>query len=170
MIRSENELNICNKTKITIPTVLLKQAFVYFLKDYRRLNYSLSLVFVGDVKMREWNRIYRGYDKSTDVLSFPSFLAQKKNKFSVELGLEKELGEIIINPVQIKRQAKKNSALLRKEDFQKELLFIFVHGLLHLVGYDDETEKGRIKMLAEGKKFLKKYFSDFSYSSNKYDY
>src|SRR3989339_280720 len=60
------------------------------------------------------------------------------------------LGEVLINYNQIKRQAKKYSSSIKEE-----LLFILVHGLLHLLGYEDDTEKGREKMNALADNFFK---------------
>ena len=93
---------------------------------------------VGDKTIRKLNKIYRHKDKTTDILSFD--------------GEDDFLGEIIINYAQIKRQAKKFNNTVKKE-----LMFILAHGLLHLIGYDDKDEKGRLKMEKLGNEFIKKY-------------
>jgi len=90
---------------------------------------------VGDIKIKALNKTYRGKNSVTDILAFP--------------GEDNFLGELIIDLAQIRRQAKRFSP-----SFQDELIFILVHGLLHLVGYDDKSIKGKKKMIDLGKTFI----------------
>ena len=129
-------VEINNKTKNRIDLSLIKKAAEKFLRAYKKTDYSVSIALVGDKKIRKLNRRYRGVDGVTDVLSFP--------------GEEKFLGEIIIDYNQVKRQAGKFGN--KPKD---ELIFILVHGLLHLLGYDDRTEAGRKKMEKSGNEFIK---------------
>lgn len=129
-------VEVNNKTKSRINLSLVKKVAEDFLKYYKKENFEVSIAFVGDKKIRSLNKSYRGLDKITDVLAF--------------LGEDKFLGEIIIGYNQIKRQAKRFN-----HSVDKELVFILVHGLLHLLGYDDETDKGRKEMERLGSKFIK---------------
>jgi probable rRNA maturation factor len=131
-------VEINNKTKTKINISEIKKIAEAFLKHYKIKATEVSIVFIGDKKMRELNKDYRGMDKTTDILSFA--------------GEGDSFGEIIISPSQIKKQAKEFSGT-----FKKELLFILTHGLLHLCGYDDATEKGRKKMLGMGEEFIKNF-------------
>lgn len=79
-------------------------------------NYELSLVFIGDKRSRSLNKQFRGKDKPADVLSF---------------SLDKTTGEIFINPHEAKRRAPFFS--MTTKGF---LCFLFIHGMLHLKGYD----------------------------------
>ena len=90
---------------------------------------ELSLVFCGDALIHELNREYRGKDQPTDVLSFP----QER-----ERGL---LGDVIISVPTALRQAE-----AREQSLMVETEWLFLHGLLHLLGYDDETEEGAADM------------------------
>jgi len=130
-------IEVNNTTKIKINKKLIIEIAEKFFKVYKLKNKELSIAFISDQKMRRLNKNYRGLDKTTDILSFN--------------GEDDFLGEIIISPLMIKKQAKEN-----KNPFKYELSFIFVHGLLHLIGYDDETEKGRLKMIKLGEDFLNK--------------
>ena len=140
-------IEINNKTKSKIDIKLIKgvarKLLTYYNKermlcDYADLNkVELSIAFVGDKTIRKLNKTYRGIDKATDVLAFS--------------GEDEFLGEVIINCAQIKRQAKKFGNSVRQE-----LIFILVHGLLHLLGYDDKTEKGRAEMERMGEIFVNK--------------
>lgn len=78
--------------------------------------YELSLTFVGDARMRTLNRTYRNKDATTDILSFP---------------LSQNSGEIFIS---IKEAAKRSKQFTMKP--HDHLLFLFIHGLLHLKGFE----------------------------------
>jgi probable rRNA maturation factor len=84
---------------------------------------ELSLVFCEDDFIHALNRHYRGKDRPTDVLSFPQ---------GPESGV---LGDLVISVPAAQRQARE-----RGHSRETELEWLFLHGLLHLLGHDDETE------------------------------
>ncbi|MCL5006671.1 MAG: rRNA maturation RNase YbeY [Patescibacteria group bacterium] len=91
---------------------------------------AADVFFVSGPEIRRLNRLYRGRDKITNVLSFEA----PKNFPRPEVkGKAKYLGEIYLNPGYIKKHGESQKALL-------------THGLLHLLGFDHETENDRIKM------------------------
>jgi probable rRNA maturation factor len=96
---------------------------------------SVTVAFVSDRKIRELNRMFRGKDSTTDVLSFP-FEAEE---FEEE---ENNLGDIVISAEQAERQAVEN-----KLDFETEIKQLILHGILHLCGYDHETDEGEMNTL-----------------------
>ncbi|HTX86728.1 MAG TPA: rRNA maturation RNase YbeY [Candidatus Nanoarchaeia archaeon] len=130
-------IEINNTTKYRINKKFFKKAAEKFLQSRRLKKKDVSIALIVDVRMRQLNFRYRKKNCPTDVLSFA--------------GEGNFLGEIIIDPAQIKRQARENG-----NGFRNELIFILVHGLLHLVGYDDRTEKDRLKMIKLGQEFIKK--------------
>ncbi len=130
-------IEINNKTRSNINLRLVKLTTEKFLKFNKKNNYNISIAFVGDRVIQKLNKAYRDKDKITDILSFKG-----ENNF---------LGEIIIDYLQIKRQAKKFS-----NSVKNELVYILVHGLFHLLGYDDKTEKGRKEMEQLANNFIKK--------------
>jgi len=94
---------------------------------------SAALAFVTDAEIARLNKKYRKKNKPTDVLSFPAQSAQpspNKNRF---------LGDIAIAPAVARRYAKKNGRTL-----QSEICILILHGLLHLLGYDHETDRGQM--------------------------
>jgi probable rRNA maturation factor len=95
-----------------------------------------TIVFVSDDAIRKLNRQFRGKNYSTDVLSFPS----EPETFEVEN--EEQLGEVVISVQRAQAQARLNGL-----SFSKEVRQLILHGLLHLSGYDHETDKGEMNRL-----------------------
>jgi len=87
---------------------------------------SATIAFVSDKKIRELNRQFRGVDKATDVLSFPA-------------GESINLGDIAVSVDTAAVQAKENGL-----SFNDEIAQLILHGLLHLCGYDHETDNGEM--------------------------
>ena len=100
------------------------------LKQIGRDASSVTIAFVSDQKIRELNRTFRSIDKSTDVLSFPSG----------ETG--SNLGDIAVSIQTAVVQASQNGLSLEREISQ-----LILHGLLHLCGYDHETDNGEMNRL-----------------------
>ena len=93
---------------------------------------EISVTFVDDEKIHELNKQYRNMDKSTDVLSFPM---GENGEYDVNLDTgAKVLGDIIVSIEHAYAQAEKYGHTL-----QREIGFLTVHSLLHLLGYDHEN-------------------------------
>lgn len=137
------QVEVYNKTKAQINLALVEDVTKAFLKYYKKSKLEVVVVFIGDKEMQSMNKAYRHKDKVTDVLSFT-----ESDNDEPQPGL---LGQIFIDYQQIKRQAKEFS-----QTDQEELVFILVHGLLHLLGYDDRTEEEAQVMEDLGKAFIKK--------------
>jgi probable rRNA maturation factor len=131
-------IEINNKTRSRINERHLKKVIERFFAYYGIKNKDLSVAIVGDRAMRRLNRTCRGIDRPTDVLAFPD---KDKNYF----------GEIILCRPQIERQAGKFAG-----SAEKELVFVLVHGLLHLLGYDDKTARQQERMNALTAAFIEK--------------
>lgn len=93
---------------------------------------SFSVAFISDRRMKELNGFFRGKDSTTDVLSFP----HEADEFQP---LENYLGDIVISAEQAERQSKENRLTLESEIQQ-----LILHGVLHLCGYDHETDDGEM--------------------------
>lgn len=101
-------------------------------------NYVIDLDFVTSSEIKKINYQYRKINKETDVLSF-AFLELKKGEVKIKSKTPQFLGEIIISTHKIEAQAKE-----LKHTFLYELSYLYLHGLLHLLGYDhvhNEKEK-----------------------------
>jgi probable rRNA maturation factor len=106
------------------------------LKAIGVVNRDTIIAFVSDAAIRKLNRQFRGKDYATDVLSFPPQYE------SFEIGAESNLGEIVISLDRAQVQAKENGLTSVNEVEQ-----LILHGLLHLCGYDHETDKGEMNRL-----------------------
>jgi probable rRNA maturation factor len=96
---------------------------------------DVCVALVSDRRMRALNRQFRGKDYATDVLSFPAEQASASSAPSAA-GF---LGDIVIAEGVAKRQAKEHGHSLKIE-----IQTLALHGLLHLLGYDHETDDGRM--------------------------
>jgi probable rRNA maturation factor len=86
---------------------------------------EVSIAFVSDSAMRRLNRQYRHRDKTTDVLTFPG-----------------ESPDIVISLDQARRQA-----IVEKHSLATEVRYLILHGVLHALGYDHETDRGEMNAL-----------------------
>ena len=166
-------IEINNQTKQKINSKIIVQLAEDFLRVYKKSAWSVSLALVGLTRIKQLNRDYRGINKATDVLSFVNESDSNAAGLNApgETIKQKYLGEIVINLAETVKTNKYKVMLGEIGlDFKKYgqkpkagrrdnyiFYFLLIHGLLHLVGYDDATEKGRLEMMQLGKKFLAKY-------------
>jgi probable rRNA maturation factor len=92
---------------------------------------EVSVLFCADARMRGLNRRYRGKDRPTDVLAFPA--GPGGNGF---------LGDIVVSIPYAGREARR-----RSDSRAREVDRLLLHGLLHLMGYDHETDEGEMETL-----------------------
>lgn len=97
---------------------------------------TATIVFVSDSAIKELNRRFRGKNYPTDVLSFPIEAAP----FEIENKLL--LGDVVISVQRAAAQAKEHGL-----SFSDEVRQLILHGLLHLCGYDHETDRGEMNRL-----------------------
>ena len=98
-------------------------------------NREIELIITDNENIRELNREYRDKDQPTDVLSFPL-----ETPFTEQSVFDIPLGTIVISADYVKEKAR---AYGHTE--QDELKLLFIHGLLHLLGYDHETDEGEMR-------------------------
>ena len=106
---------------------------------------EISLSFVSLDEIHELNRMYRNVDRPTDVLSFPMFESTKELEEACKVGREEgmtiSLGDVVICMDKIRQQA---------EEFghsqERETAYLFTHSVLHLLGYDHETDQEKRQM------------------------
>lgn len=109
---------------------------------------AVSVALVTDAEMKKWNRAFRGKNRATDVLSFPvdgpaktkpapSRRPRLKSSARTPTGLY--LGDIAIAPAVARHNARRFG-----RTFSTEMRILIVHGILHLLGYDHETDQGQM--------------------------
>lgn len=103
----------------------------------------LSVVLVSNKQIQKLNKEWRGKDYATDVLSFPLDL-----DFTMD-GVPFEMGELIISPEKAVEQAKEY-----KHSFEREMTFLFVHGCLHILGFDHMSKAEEKDMFGRQKEIL----------------
>ena len=105
------------------------------------------MVFVGDAKMRQMNKQYRGKNCTTNVLSFSTH-----DSYCIIPDSQNELGDIFISLPEAKREAKKYGWTM-----QYEIARLALHGFLHLLGYDHVKNKAASKMEKIEQKILEHF-------------
>lgn len=100
---------------------------------------EISVTFVDGEEIRELNRDYRDTDKVTDVLSFPQF---------DDLNDIPEFGEICLGDVVICKERAEEQAEEFGHSFEREIIYLFTHSILHLLGYDHMEEEEKQEMRA----------------------
>ncbi|MBQ7380671.1 MAG: rRNA maturation RNase YbeY [Clostridia bacterium] len=93
---------------------------------------EVSVTLCDNEKIREMNKAYRNIDRETDVLSFPLFDDDGMNAHVEELDCM--LGDIVLSLERARAQAEEFG-----HSFEREVAFLTVHSVLHLLGYDHET-------------------------------
>lgn len=123
---TKEKLSVLNNTREVLPLI----DFLFLKNKILKNKYDLSLVFIGEKTSKKLNNEYRQKNKPTNILSFP---------------LSKDSGEIFLCIKVIKKEASKFN-----KTYKEFLIFLIVHGMLHLKGYEhgEQMEKEE-----------KKYFS-----------
>jgi rRNA maturation RNase YbeY len=132
-------IEINNLTNFSVDKKSFSHIAKKVLSGENRGRYLLSLAFVNKGEIKKLNKKFRKKDQATDVLSF-------------ELKQGNSLGEIVICPEIVKENAKKD-----KIPVKKEMIKVFIHGILHLCGYDHKKSKAEAKKMEEKEiKYLSK--------------
>ena len=130
-----DEMNCCLSYEFF--TLVAESAFNEL--DMSSNEYEISLLITDDETIRKYNKEYRNKDRATDVLSFP---------------ME---DDIILGDVAISFETAKRQSEEAEINIDREVAFLFIHGLLHLLGYDHETsQEDEEEMFALQEKILKK--------------
>ena len=119
--------------------------------------YQISLLFVDNEEIRDINRETRGIDKATDVLSFP-MLDYPKDKVFKEVYKETKFNEIyldgeelVLGDMVLSLERAKEQSIEYNHSFNREVCYLVVHSILHLLGYDhmEDEEKKRMRKREE---------------------
>ena len=134
------DIHVRNKCKSNIITThrlkkITNNVLKVILDDKGRMGAEVSVVFVDDPEIRNLNKTYRGINRPTDVLAFP----MNEGKFAaISPNL---LGDIVVSVPTANKQADTNDHSL-----EREITVLLIHGLLHLLGFDHETDQEEFLM------------------------
>ena len=152
----ENESDI----KLNIPYRKIIEDSINLSLDFEKVPYEceISVTIVDDERIHEINKEFREIDRSTDVLSFPLNEFEKvadwqnfdedKASFNYDTG-ELMLGDIILSAEHIIKQANEYGHTRKRE-----LAFLVIHSILHLLGYDHITKEDEEKMFSRQRQIL----------------
>lgn len=144
-----NDINIYNETNDEFPYNDIIEKVVNKAFEIERVkNASCSIIIVDNSYIHKLNKEYRGIDRVTDVISF----ALEDDKSMVIPDEIRLLGDIYISLDKAKEQAEEYGHSL-----ERELCFLAVHGIYHLLGYDHEKEEEAEVMFKKQEEVLMEY-------------
>jgi probable rRNA maturation factor len=146
-------LEIYDTSREVVRSVLTKKCLAPLLANMERLLWSdrikvkkmgvrecqLTLHLCGEYKIRRLNQLYRNIDRVTDVLSFP--VHEDLRKIESAAILEVGMPTLLLGDIFICRQVASRQAASFGISYQEELLHLFAHGVIHLIGFDHERSK-----------------------------
>ena len=139
-----NEITITNETDEYVDETLLNKVADYAMMSEDVHNGVVNIIIVDNKRIREINKEYRKIDKETDVISF----ALEDDDTFIELPI-RILGDIYISIDKVKSQASEYG-----HSEKREICFLVVHGILHLLGYDHMNENDELVMFSKQDKIL----------------
>ncbi len=146
------QIEISNQQEKMTVTQAIEDRIIEVLEETARVHKvddlaEVSLMFTDDETIHEMNREYRGIDRPTDVLSFALEEGEEEEIYG---GPEENLlGDIIISVETATRQAEEYG-----HSVEREMAFLALHGMLHLLGYDHMEEEERKEMRAQEEAIL----------------
>ncbi len=136
----QEKIEITNKYKESVQLAASMCLEIENMND----NVEISISFVTNDEIKELNKIYRNVNKETDVLSFPMDDDEEQDGTII-------LGDIVISSEKIVEQAKEYG-----HSFEREMIYLVVHSMFHLLGYDHIEENEKSIMREKEKEVMKK--------------
>lgn len=133
-----------NEVKIPVGIRLLIRRCCHAVAEYEKFtnDFEVSVSFVDDNQIHDLNNEFRGIDRSTDVLSFP--LGENG-----EYDVDNETGASLLGDIVISIETALKQAELYGHSLEREIGFLTVHSMLHLLGYDHEESKLQERIMRE---------------------
>ena len=125
----------------------LKEFLKNVCHDEKLDNVMFNVIIVDNPKIHEINKEYRGIDRETDVISFALEDDKTFNRTDFRI-----LGDIYISIDKVRSQSKEYG-----HSYKRELFFLALHGLLHILGYDHMKKEDEVVMFGKQEEVLKKY-------------
>jgi len=136
----------CNSDVFPFNPGRIKTLSNWLLKQCGAADYTVSILFVDDKKIRQLNAQYRNKNQPTNVLSFPSADDADRSLLSIPV---RELGDIVISADTAYRES-----IEYGQSFYDRIAWLLTHGMLHLLGYDHEKSSEHAKKMFDKEKLL----------------
>lgn len=161
MLYTDNRQNLIEITDKLI-NIIDKICNLALNEEEVNVPYQISLLFVDNYEIRKINKETRNIDKVTDVLSFPMldypedkvFKEVYKNKIFNNIYLDGD--ELVLGDIVLSLERAKEQSIEYNHSFEREVCYLVVHSILHLLGYDHMCDKDKFKMRKREEEILKK--------------
>ncbi|MFO7888003.1 MAG: rRNA maturation RNase YbeY [Eubacteriales bacterium] len=138
LINNRQKIRVIEKKEIGL---IEKAVEACLIEENKNSKVEISISFVNNKEIKELNKKYRGKDYPTDVLSFP--LNEEVEGLII-------LGDIIVSIEKVMQQSEEYN-----HSFERELTYLIIHGMFHLLGYDHLIEEDKKIMRGKEKKIVK---------------
>lgn len=118
-------------------------------------NVEISVMLTDNEEIRTLNKLHRNIDRATDVLSFPMFEYDEAGNIQEEFAELNETGEVCLGDIVISLERAAEQAEEYGHSYEREVGFLTVHSMLHLLGYDHMTPDEEKEMFGYQKEILK---------------
>eukprot|EP00596_Hydrurales_sp_CCMP1899_P004130 CAMPEP_0119039896 /NCGR_PEP_ID=MMETSP1177-20130426/9647_1 /TAXON_ID=2985 /ORGANISM="Ochromonas sp, Strain CCMP1899" /LENGTH=245 /DNA_ID=CAMNT_0007004381 /DNA_START=129 /DNA_END=866 /DNA_ORIENTATION=- len=173
----KNTQSILLKKKLPIDAKKVKQQIAAIKEILGVPHFQVDVWFCSDKKIKSMNEEWRDVSKSTDVLSFPANDFESPGVFSEDSSLEfeKHLGDLVVSPAYVMRQCKRDKKDFESDEFEDDesagvskamstvytleerLPLLLIHGMIHLLGYDHETDEDFLEMTTKEDEVIAKF-------------
>lgn len=125
--------------------------------------YQISLLFVDNEEIRQINKETRNIDRETDVLSFPMLDFENGKVYKdMYIGFEfdetyKDGDELVLGDMVLSLEKAKEQSIEFGHSYEREVCYLVIHSILHLLGYDHMIEEDKVKMRSREEEILKKF-------------
>lgn len=162
MIYTDDRQNLISINKEQLATIC--DIIDYALKEEKVLiPYEVSLIFVDNENIRDINEELRGIDAATDVLSFPMLNYEEKKVFkdcylNYEFSpIDLDEGNLVLGDIVLSLERAQEQSEEFNHSFEREVCYLIIHSILHLLGYDHMEEEDKIIMRKREEEILSKF-------------
>ncbi len=152
ILNEQNKITVSRKLRELIKKAARASLGYFGLRD----DVEVSVMLTDNEGIRSLNNLHRGIDRATDVLSFPMFEYDEKGDIHEDYAEFNEMGEIVLGDIVISLERAREQAEQYGHSFEREVGFLTVHSMLHLLGYDHMTHEDEDEMFGYQKEILDK--------------
>ncbi len=152
ILNEQNKITVSRRLRELIKKAARASLGYFGLRD----DVEVSVMLTDNEGIRNLNNLHRGIDRATDVLSFPMFEYDEKGDIHEDYAEFNEMGEIVLGDIVISLERAREQAEQYGHSFEREVGFLTVHSMLHLLGYDHMTHEDEDEMFGYQKEILDK--------------